>query len=81
MVGMSDKIKGEVQDSDCERKIKDANELEFAIFCVVTISNENVYVADNRDEDVQNRMFRMSFTFKNKRYGGNRRYYLAAYDV
>ena len=28
------------------------------------ISNENIYVADNRDEDVQKRLFRMRFTFK-----------------
>lgn len=27
------------------------------------ISNENIYVADKRDEDVQKRLFRMRFTF------------------
>lgn len=46
-----------------------------------TISNENIYVADRRDEDVQKRMFRMSFTFKNRKYDGNRRYYLVIYDM
>lgn len=30
------------------------------------ISNENIYVADNRDPASQNRIFRMRFTFKNK---------------
>lgn len=46
-----------------------------------TISNENIYVADKRDEDVQKRLFRMRFTFKNKKYDQNRRYYLVAYDM
>ena len=32
------------------------------------ISNENIYVADKRDEDAQKRLFRMRFTFKNKKY-------------
>lgn len=45
-----------------------------------TISNENIYVADKRDEDVQKRLFRMRFTFKNKKYDPNRHYYLVAYD-
>lgn len=40
MFGMSGKIKGEVQDLDCERKIKDANELEFAIFCIENIAEK-----------------------------------------
>lgn len=44
------------------------------------ISNENIYVADKRDEDVQKRLFRMRFTFKNKKYDKNRKYYLVAYD-
>lgn len=44
------------------------------------ISNENIYVADKRDEDVQKRLFRMRFTFKNKRYDKNKKYYLVAYD-
>lgn len=44
------------------------------------ISNENIYVADKRDEDVQKRLFRMRFTFKNKKYDKSKKYYLAAYD-
>ena len=43
------------------------------------ISNENIYVADKRDEDVQKRLFRMRFTFKNKKYDKDRKYYLVAY--
>ena len=44
------------------------------------ISNENIYIADKRDEDVQKRLFRMRFTFKNKKYDKSRKYYLVAYD-
>lgn len=44
------------------------------------ISNENIYVADKRDEDVQKRLFRMRFTFKNKKYDKGKKYYLVAYD-
>lgn len=44
------------------------------------ISNENIYVADKRDEDVQKRLFRMRFTFKNKKYDRSKKYYLSAYD-
>lgn len=44
------------------------------------ISNENIYIADKRDEDVQKRLFRMRFTFKNKKYDKDRKYYLVAYD-
>lgn len=44
------------------------------------ISNENIYAADKRDEDVQKRLFRMRFTFKNKKYDKGRKYYLTAYD-
>lgn len=44
------------------------------------ISNENIYVADKRGEDVQKRLFRMCFTFKNKKYDKNKKYYLVAYD-
>lgn len=47
---------------------------------VEKISNENIYVADKRDEDVQKRLFRMRFTFKNKKYDKSIKYYLAAYD-
>ena len=44
------------------------------------ISNENTYVADKRDVDPQKRIFRMRFTFKNKKYDKNKQYYLAVYD-
>ncbi len=44
------------------------------------ISNENIYVADRREEDVQKRLFRLSFTFKNKRYDRSKKYYLIIYD-
>lgn len=44
------------------------------------ISNENIYTADKRDEDVQKRLFRMRFTFKNKKYDKGMKYYLVAYD-
>lgn len=44
------------------------------------ISNENIYVADKREEDVQKRLFRMRFTFKNKKYDKSKKYYLVAYD-
>lgn len=44
------------------------------------ISNENIYVADKRDEDVKKRLFRMRFTFKNKKYDKDKKYYLVAYD-
>lgn len=44
------------------------------------ISNENIYVADNRDPASQNRIFRMRFTFKNKKYSKDKHYYLVAYD-
>ncbi len=44
------------------------------------ISNENIYVADKRDENVQKRLFRMRFTFKNKKYDKESKCYLVAYD-
>ena len=44
------------------------------------ISNENTYVADNKDNDASKRVFRLRFTFKNKQYDRNRKYYLVAYD-
>jgi uncharacterized protein (TIGR02687 family) len=44
------------------------------------ISNENIYVADKRDEDPQKRIFRMRFTFKNKRYDKSKQYYLVVFD-
>lgn len=44
------------------------------------ISNENTYVADKREVDPQKRIFRMRFTFKNKKYDKNKQYYLVVYD-
>ena len=44
------------------------------------ISNENSYVADSREENAQKRIFRMRFTFKNKKYDKDKRYYLVVYD-
>ncbi len=44
------------------------------------IFNENIYVADKREEDVQKRLFRMRFTFKNKKYDKSKKHYLVAYD-
>ena len=44
------------------------------------ISNENIYIADSRDTDPQKRIFRMRFTFKNKKYDKNKLYYLVVYD-
>lgn len=44
------------------------------------ISNDNIYVADKKDKDASKRIFRLKFTFKNKQYDKNRRYYLVAYD-
>lgn len=44
------------------------------------ISNENIYKADSRDPDATKRIFRMRFTFKNKKYDKDKQYYLVAYD-
>ena len=44
------------------------------------ISNENSYVADSREENAQKRIFRMRFTFKNKKYDRDKQYYLVVYD-
>lgn len=44
------------------------------------ISNDSMYVADKKDKDASKRIFRLKFTFKNKQYDRNRKYYLVAYD-
>lgn len=44
------------------------------------ISNENGYVADSREDNAQKRIFRMRFTFKNKKYDKDKQYYLVVYD-
>lgn len=45
------------------------------------ISNENTYIADNRAPETQKRMFRLRFTFKNRKYDRDQKYYLVAYDA
>jgi hypothetical protein len=44
------------------------------------ISNENIVIADKKDKDTAKRMFRLRFSFKNKKYNKAQRYYLVAYD-
>ena len=44
------------------------------------ISNENIYIADKKDTDATKRVFRMKFSFKNKKYTKDRKYYLVAFD-
>lgn len=44
------------------------------------ISNEHLYVADKNDKDTVKRVFRLRFSFKNKKYSKNQKYYLVAYD-
>ena len=44
------------------------------------ISNENTYEADSREDSAQKRIFRMRFTFKNKKYDKDKQYYLVVYD-
>lgn len=44
------------------------------------ISNEHLYVADKKDKDTVKRVFRLRFSFKNKKYSKNQKYYLVACD-
>jgi uncharacterized protein (TIGR02687 family) len=44
------------------------------------ISNENTYVADNKNPDTSKRIFRMKFQFKDMKYDKDKNYYLVAYD-
>jgi len=44
------------------------------------ISNEHLYVADKKDKDTVKRVFRLRFSFKNKKYSKGQKYYLVAYD-
>ena len=44
------------------------------------ISNEHLYVADKKDKDTVKRVFRLRFSFKNKKYSKAQKYYLVAYD-
>lgn len=44
------------------------------------LSNENIYVADKKDDDATKRVFRLNFSFKNKQYNKSHKYYLVVYD-
>lgn len=44
------------------------------------ISNEHLYVADKKEQDTVKRVFRLRFSFKNKKYEKTHKYYLVAYD-
>lgn len=44
------------------------------------VSNENIYAADKKDRDTVKRVFRLRFSFKNKKYDRGRKYYLVAFD-
>ena len=44
------------------------------------ISSEHVVTADRKDKDATKRMFRLRFTFKNKKYEKSRKYYLVIHD-
>ena len=44
------------------------------------ISNENIFIADKKENDTAKRIFRLRFSFKNKKYDRSRKYYLVAYD-
>lgn len=44
------------------------------------ISNENLYVADKKDTDASRRIFRLRFSFKNRKYDKTHRYYLVVLD-
>ena len=44
------------------------------------ISNEHLYVADKKEKDTVKRVFRLRFTFKNKKYSKLQKYYLVACD-
>ncbi len=45
------------------------------------VSNENTYIADNREPETQKRIFRLRFTFKNRKYDRDTQYYLVACDA
>ncbi len=44
------------------------------------ISNENVYHADNKEDEATKRVFTLRFTFKNQTYNKSNKYYLIAVD-
>lgn len=39
------------------------------------ISNENIVIADKKDKDTAKRMFRLRFSFKNKKYNNSFKYF------
>ncbi len=45
------------------------------------ISSENTYIADSREPETQKRMFRLRFTFKNRKYDRDTQYYLVVCDA
>ena len=59
-------------------------ETTFRIFFVdqngEKISNEHLYIADKKDKDTVKRVFKLRFSFKNKKYSNASKYYLVAYD-
>ncbi|ONI39093.1 TIGR02687 family protein [Candidatus Epulonipiscium fishelsonii] len=44
------------------------------------ISSDNIYIADKKEGDTHNRIFRLNFTFKNQKYSNTKKYYLVAVD-
>lgn len=45
------------------------------------ISSENTCIADSREPETQKRIFRLRFTFKNRKYDRDTQYYLVACDA
>ena len=43
------------------------------------ISNEIIYEANSKEEESAKRLIKLKFTFKNKRYDNNEKYYLVAF--
>ncbi|MDO4554256.1 MAG: BREX-1 system phosphatase PglZ type A [Lachnospiraceae bacterium] len=44
------------------------------------ISNEHLYTADKKETETVKRMFRLRFSFKNRKYSKAQKYYLVAYE-
>ena len=44
------------------------------------ISNENIFIADSREQDPAKRIMRMNFRFKNQKYDKAKHYYLVVHD-
>lgn len=59
-------------------------ETSFRIFFVSEtgekISNEHIYVADNKEKDAMKRMFKLRFNLKDRKYDRTQKYYLVAFD-